>query len=145
MSVSSALEVASLLDRAVLGAFFTISGFHKSFNPARRATLAQTFRDDGRYSPALMVLIPGGELLGGIAILAGFLTPLAALGLFVICTGACALDGLKRVKAWQPLDAADAADDVLYLPETLYLVLLTILMLIGPGRFSLDAYLVRFL
>jgi uncharacterized membrane protein YphA (DoxX/SURF4 family) len=134
-----AFDVASLVDRMALGAFFTISGFHKLFNQSRRASLAATFKADNCYSPVMMWLIPMGELFGGLAVATGFLTPLACLGLIVICGGACLKDGLKRVRAWVPLDRADAMDDVLYLPETLYILMLVFLILIGPGAYSLDA------
>jgi uncharacterized membrane protein YphA (DoxX/SURF4 family) len=134
-------DVAALVDRIALGLFFSISGFHKAFNATRRASLRETFAADGVRSPAFMYAIPAGELLGGIAVGAGFLTPLAAAGLIVICAGACLLDGLKRVRGFQPLDAADALDDVLYLPEALYLFMLLFLILIGPGAYSVDAYL----
>lgn len=134
-------DAAALVNRLALGVFFSISGFHKAFNATRRASLRETFAADGVKSPALMYVIPAGELLGGLAVLAGFLTPLAAAGLIVICAGACLLDGLKRIKAFQPLDAADALDDVLYLPEALYLFMLLFLILTGPGRFSVDSYL----
>lgn len=137
----SAYDAASLVNRGALGLFFTISGFHKAFNATRRASLRETFAADGVTSPAFMYAIPAGELLGGLAVLVGFLTPLAAAGLMVICAGACLLDGLKRIKGFQPLDAADALDDVLYLPEALYLFMLLFLILTGPGRYSLDAYL----
>lgn len=127
------------LDRAALGSFFMSSGFHKFFSSARRAALKQTFIDDGLYSPAMMYVIPGGELLGGLALASGFLTIPAAIGLIVICLGACLTDGLKRIPAWKPIDGADWFADVLYLPEVLYIVMLSAVLFLGAGAFSLDA------
>lgn len=137
----AAYDVASLVDRLALGGFFTISGFHKAFNATRRASLAQTFKTDGVASPVMMLAIPAGELLGGLAILLGFLTPIACMGLILICSGACFLDGLRRIKEWAPLNKADALDDLLYLPETLYVLMLVTLILLGPGKWSADSYL----
>lgn len=137
----AAYDLASFVDRLALGGFFVISGAHKAFHPKRRASLAETFRADGVYSPGMMLAIPAGELLGGLAVLAGFLTPFAAAGLILICTGACFLDGLKRIKGMSPLDRFDALDDLLYLPETLYVLMLVTLILLGPGKWSLDSYL----
>jgi len=137
----AAYDSALLLDRLALGTFFAISGFHKLWNPVRRASLAETFKADGCYTPANMYAIPGGEFMGGLALLLGFMTPIAAAGLVIICAGACFFDGLKRIKAWAPLDRFDWVDDVLYLPEALYILLLAILIMGGPGRYSLDAYL----
>lgn len=137
----SAYDGLLLANRLALGAFFTISGFHKLFNRVRRASLADTMKADGCYTPFTMLAVPGGEMMGGLAVLIGFLTPVAAAGLIVICAGACLLDGLKRVKAWGPLDRFDWVDDVLYLPEFLYVIMLGTLILGGPGKWSVDAYL----
>lgn len=64
---------------------------------------------------------------------------LAAFGLFVISVGAFAFDAVKRIRAWQPLDRADWLGDLLYVPEALYSIGLTVVMLAGPGPWSLDA------
>lgn len=136
-------ELVSLMLRLSLGLFFAFSGYHKLFNDQRRASLKATFVADGVYKPAMMYVIPLGEGLGGMALLLGFLTPVAALGLVAICLGACAFDGRKRVTAEAPLDTADRVDDWLYLPEFLYIVMLTSLALIGAGSFSVDALLTQ--
>lgn len=136
-----AFDVAALADRLALGTFFAISGYHKLFNTTRRASLATTFKADGCYSPFTMFAVPLGELLGGVALVVGLLTPVAALGLILICSGACLLDGIKRVREWGPLDAADRVDDFLYLPELLYVIMLSFLVLAGPGKWSVDALL----
>jgi uncharacterized membrane protein YphA (DoxX/SURF4 family) len=84
-------------------------------------------------------LLPTAEFGGGCALIIGLLSVLAAFGLFVICIGALALDAVKRIRAWQPIDRADWLGDLLYLPEALYCIGLTVVMLAGPGRWSLDA------
>jgi hypothetical protein len=38
-----------------------------------------------------------------------------------------------------PIDRADYLDDVLYLPEVLYLVMLVVVLLAGPGPLRLDS------
>lgn len=133
--------IFQILFRLVLGSFFLFSGYHKLFNQSRRATLESTFKADKVYSPSLMWAIPLGELFGGAALLLGFLTPLACAGLILICAGACAFDGSKRVKQWQPLDWADLVADYEYLPEVLYIVMLIALALMGAGQFSVDSFL----
>lgn len=138
-------EAASALLRMSLGLFFLFSGYHKIFNKDRRATLEQTFKGDGVYNPAMMWVIPLAETFGGLALLIGFMTRLADVGLIAVCLGACAFDGMKRIKAWKPLDKADAVDDLLYLPEALYIVMLTVLFLVGAGSFSIDAVIASLL
>jgi putative oxidoreductase len=131
---------ALTLNRVALGVFFAISGYHKLFNPSRHATLTQTLQDDGvRAVPVMQWLVPGIEFSGGWALIIGLLSALAAFGLFVICLGAVVLDAIKRVGAWQPIDRADWLGDLLYLPEALYCIGLAVVMLGGPGPWSLDA------
>ena len=134
-------NLVSLGLRLAVGIFFAISGFHKSFNPIRRNSLKLTFVADGCYSPFMMVAVPAGELLGGIALIVGFLTPVTSLALISLCLGACAFDGFKRIPSWSPLDKADVLDDILYLPEVLYIIMLLAIFFIGPGYWSIDKFL----
>lgn len=140
MASGVALEGARVGLRVALGGFFAISGFHKLFNKDRRAALKATFDADHVKGEAeMMFAIPMGEMFGGMALLSGFMMPVAAIGLIAICLGACALDGRKRVADWKPLDPADRLDDWLYLPELLYVVMLAVLVILGAGQLSIDA------
>jgi uncharacterized membrane protein YphA (DoxX/SURF4 family) len=133
-------NIALTLNRVALGVFFAIGGYHKLFNASRHATLTRTLQDDGVHDvPIMRWVLPSGEFAGGCALIAGFFSVLAAFGLFVICFGALALDAVKRISAWQPIDRADWLGDLLYLPESLYCIGLTVVMLGGPGAWSLDA------
>ena len=136
---AQAPSAALTLNRVALGAFFAISGYHKLFNPSRHATLTRTLKDDGVHEvPIMRWLLPSAEFSGGWALILGLLSVLAAFGLFVICAGALALDAVKRIRAWQPIDRADWLGDLLYVPEALYCIGLTVVMLAGPGPWSLD-------
>jgi uncharacterized membrane protein YphA (DoxX/SURF4 family) len=137
---AQAPNAALTLNRVALGTFFAISGYHKLFNVSRHATLTRTLQDDGvRALPIMQWLLPSVEFGGGWALIIGLLSALAAFGLFVICAGAFALDAVKRIRAWAPLDRADWLGDLLYVPEALYCIGLTVVMLAGPGPWSLDA------
>jgi putative oxidoreductase len=137
---ANAPEAALTLNRVALGTFFAISGYHKLFNASRHATLTRTLQDDGlRAVPVMQWLVPGVEFSGGCALLLGLLSALAAFGLFVVCLGAVALDARKRVTTWAPINRADWLGDLLYLPEALYCVGLAVVILAGPGPWSLDA------
>jgi putative oxidoreductase len=137
---AQAPDAALTLNRIALGVFFVISGYHKLFNASRHAALTRTLQDDGVHDvPIMRWLLPSAEFGGGWALIIGFLSVLAALGLFVICAEACILDAVKRIRAWQPIDRADWLGDLLYIPETLYCIGLTVVMLGGPGKWSLDA------
>jgi putative oxidoreductase len=137
---AQAPNAALTLNRVALGVFFAISGYHKLFNPSRHATLTRTLQDDSVHAmPIMQWLLPSVEFGGGSALIIGLLTVLAAFGLFVVCAGAIALDAVKRIREWQPVDRADWLGDLLYLPESLYCIGLTVVMLAGPGPWSLDA------
>jgi uncharacterized membrane protein YphA (DoxX/SURF4 family) len=138
-------NAALTLNRMALGVFFAISGYHKLFNSSRHATLTTTLEgDDVRDVPIMQWLLPSAEFSGGVALIMGFLSVLAAFGLFLICAGAVSLDAVKRIRAWQPLDRADWLGDLLYTPEALYCIGLTVVMLAGPGPWSLDATIAAF-
>jgi uncharacterized membrane protein YphA (DoxX/SURF4 family) len=137
---------ALTLNRVALGAFFTISGYHKLFNASRHAILTRTLQDDGVHVvPIMQWLLPNVEFGGGCALIFGLLSVLAAFGLFVISAGAFAFDAVKRIRAWQPIDRADWLGDLLYVPEALYCIGLTVVMLAGPGPWSLDALIASLL
>ena len=134
------------LNRVALGAFFAISGYHKLFNASRHATLTRTLQDDGVHAvPIMQWLLPSVEFGGGCALIIGLLSVLAAFGLFVISAGAFGFDAVKRIRAWQPIDRADWLGDLLYVPEALYCIGLTVVMLAGPGPWSLDAIIASLL
>jgi putative oxidoreductase len=140
---AQAPDAALRLNRVALGVFFAISGSHKLFNASRHATLTRTLQDDGVHAvPIMQWLLPIIEFTGGCALIIGLLSVLAAFGLFVISGGALALDGVKRLRAWRPIDRADWLGDVLYLPEALYCIGLTVLA--GPGPWTLDAAIAEF-
>lgn len=132
------LSTGLTVNRVALGAFFSISGYHKLFNRERHASLVETLRACG--VPCLAFnqwWVPSVEFAGGLALLSGVLAPLAAVGLIVICSIACLTDGAKRIRSYSPIDAADYFDDVLYLPEALYTIGLVIVIVAGPGPFTL--------
>ncbi len=134
------MEIGITILRLGMGTFFSISGYLKLFNPVRHTTIAQTMVDDHIPKPNFNSwFVPIAEFMGGFALLIGLFTPAAALGLFVICCGATVTDGLKRIGGWKPLNKADYLDDILYLPEALYALILIVLVLAGGGPYGLDA------
>lgn len=135
----NAYNVAVLIARLVLGAFFTISGYNKLMDKGRHQTLVQTLQSC--HIPFVSVMqwfVPGVEFSAGIALAFGLLTYPSAAGLFAICLVATCTDGCKRVAAWNPINLCDCVDDYLYLPEVMYMTILVVICVIGPGLFSMD-------
>jgi putative oxidoreductase len=139
-------HAAITLNRVALGTFFAISGYLKLFNASRHATLTRTLQDAGvRAVPVMQWVVPGVEFSAGCALIIGLLSVVAAFGLFVICLFAFKLDAIKRIDAWMPINRADWIGDVLYLPEALYCIGLAVVVLGGPGPWSLDAVIATLL
>jgi uncharacterized membrane protein YphA (DoxX/SURF4 family) len=83
--------------------------------------------------------VPLVEFTAGGGVLIGLLAPVAALGLLVLILVAIATSDQQRIKLYKPIDEADRIDDWLYLPETLYAVMLIVVVSAGAGPHSLDA------
>ena len=75
------------------------------------------------------------EPLGGAAVLAGFLTQLASIGLGIIMVGAIRLKAIKMQKKF----TGDGGWELDYI----LLAAALALVLVGPGRLSLDAWTFR--
>jgi uncharacterized membrane protein YphA (DoxX/SURF4 family) len=133
-------DIAFTLNRIAVGAFFMLSGYHKLFDAPRHRTFVAELKALG--VPAVGInqwWVPAVEFSAGGAVVIGLLAPLAALGLLVIVVVAIATTGRQRIKVLKPIDEADRIDDWLYLPETLYAVMLILVVSVGAGRYSLDA------
>jgi uncharacterized membrane protein YphA (DoxX/SURF4 family) len=128
--------------RVALGSFFVLSGIHKLTNKERHQTFVETLR--GLGIPLIGLLqwfVPGVEFLGGLGVAVGCLTPLAALGLLVICMVALVTSSPTVIASYKPIDRADRVDDWLYQPETLYALMLLYFITAGAGPVSVDQLL----
>ena len=135
------LAIILLATRIAVGLFFAISGYHKLTNKSRHESLVATLTMNNiplvKYNQWFVPIVEFGA---GISLTAGFLFPLPLIGLLAICLVACITDGAKRIAAWQPIDKADVLDDILYLPEVLYIILISILLATGETTLSLDQH-----
>jgi putative oxidoreductase len=133
-------DLALTLDRIAVGVFFMFSGYHKLFNPPRHRLLLDELKALGVHAVGInQWWVPTVEFSAGGAVAIGLLAPLAALGLLVIILVAMATSGRQRIKATKSIDRADRIDDWLYLPETLYALMLITVISSGAGPYSLDA------
>jgi uncharacterized membrane protein YphA (DoxX/SURF4 family) len=128
--------------RFALGSFFVLSGVHKLTNKERHKTFVETLRVLGiPYIGILQWFVPGVEFFGGLGVAFGFLTPLAALGLLVICSVALLTNSPTVVASYKPIDSADRVDDWLYQPEMMYALMLLYFIAAGAGPVSVDQLL----
>lgn len=125
--------VGLLLVRLVTGAAFVLHGWPKIQN-------AFGWMDrPGAPSPVpalLQALAALSEFGGGIALVVGLLTPLAALGL--ACTMAVAI-GMVHLPLGHPFVGGPGKPS--FELAAAYLAAVVLLLLAGPGAFSLDALL----
>lgn len=134
----NSLEYVQLGERLALGTFFAISGAHKVFDPAVRLKMAGLFQR--LKVPWALPAVAGGELAGGLGLIAGCLTSAAAAGLMVILAGAIYLDvWAADIAGKHPRDLPDWIAKTLYCPEVLMFWLLASVILLGPGPLSIDA------
>jgi len=139
-------DIALTLNRVAVGMFFMFSGYHKLFNAERHRVFADELRS--LHVPAVGInqwWVPLVEFSGGAAVVIGFVAPLAAFGLLIVIIVAIATSGRARIRAFMPVDRADRIDDWLYLPETLYAVMLIVVISAGAGPYSFDAVVLRLL
>ena len=133
-------QYAILLVRVSLGLFFAISGANKLFVAARTQTMYETLVKAAVPFPRPMTyFVSGVELVGGLLVAVGFLSSLACAALLVDMLVAILTTALAAMpKGLSPLDWLD---DFLYLPEVLYVLFFIWLICSGPGRFSVDHWL----
>lgn len=121
------VEIVEVALESLVGTFFLISGVHKLFVRERHAALRHTLEED--HIPLVRFnewWVPAWEVIAGLGLIVagGTAADFFAMILVIICLVATCTDGLKRIKEWHPLNAADYLDDILYLPEVLLLVIL---------------------
>jgi uncharacterized membrane protein YphA (DoxX/SURF4 family) len=136
-------DIALLLNRVAVGAFFMFSGYHKLFNAQRHRVLVDELKALHIHALGFNAWwVPLVELSAGVAVVIGLFAPLAALGLIVIILIANLTSGRQRIKSYKPIDEADRIDDWLYLPETLYAFMLLMVVSAGAGLYSVDSIIV---
>lgn len=146
-------DTGLLVLHALTGVFFVTAGYRKVFNAETHREVTLLF--DGYGVPRVAQwAVMLGELYGGLGLLFGCLTHLAALGLLVIVIGAYKLDtwpsvikkqpqyiGYGHRLTWAKIDKGQLLSNALCTPEAQLIVILTTLALTGAGRYSLDGLL----
>lgn len=123
--------LALLLVRVVIGIAFILHGWPKIQNPT---TWMNAMGQN--VPPFLQAIAALVEFGGGIALVLGLLTPLVVLG--IVCQMAAALF-LVHFPMRHPF--VPSAGGPSYELPLVYLVVAILLLVLGPGRWSLDAVL----
>src|SRR5579862_5130781 len=133
-------QYAILLVRVSIGLLFAISGANKLFVAAGTQTMYKTLLEAKVPFPHLMTyFVSGIEFVGGSLLAVGLLSSLASLALLGDMLVAIATAKLSTIP--KGISPVRWFDDLLYLPEVLCVLFFIWLLCSGPGRFSVDYWL----
>jgi len=133
-------QYAILLVRVSIGLLFAISGANKLFVAGGTKPVYETLvKAKLPFPRQLAYFVSGVEFVCGSLVTVGFLSSLASLALLVDMIVATLTNTISTIpKGLSPLNWLD---DLLYLPEVLYVLFFIWLICSGPGRFSVDYWL----
>lgn len=132
-AISCRASIGLLLLRVVVGAAFLFHGWPKIQN----AFAWMDARGPSGVPSLLQAAAAVSEFGGGLALILGLLTPLAALGLACTMAGALGMVHLRMGHAF----VAAAPGQPSYELAAVYLAAAILFGLAGPGKLSLDALL----
>jgi putative oxidoreductase len=138
---SSVLEQwAILLVRVSLGLFFAISGANKLFVAGGTKPVYDTLVKSKIPFPRQMAyFVSGVEFVCGSLVTLGFFSSPACLALLIDMIVATITSAVSTIP--KGLSRLSWLDDLLYLPEVLYVLFFIWLICSGPGKFSVDYWL----
>jgi putative oxidoreductase len=138
---SSDLEqYAILLVRVSIGLFFAISGANKLFVAGGTKPVYDTLvAAKVPFPRQTAYFVASVEFVGGSLVTLGFLSSPACFALLIDMIVAILTNTLATVP--KGLSRLNWLDDVLYLPEVLYVLFFIWLICSGPGKFSVDYWL----
>jgi putative oxidoreductase len=133
-------QYAILLVRVSIGLFFAISGANKLFVAGGTKPVYDTLvQAKVPFPRQTAYFVAGVEFVGGSLVALGFLSSPACVALMIDMIVATLTSALSTLpKGLPPLSWLD---DVLYLPEVLYVLFFAWLICSGPGKFSVDYWL----
>src|SRR5580704_7054832 len=134
-------QYAILLVRVLIGLFFAISGGNKLFVAGGTKPVYETLVQAKVPFPHPMAyFVSGVEFVGGSLAAVGFLSSPACVVLLIDMIVATLTSAISTMpKGLSPLSWLD---DFLYLPEVLFMLFFIWLVCSGPGKFSVDNWLV---
>lgn len=155
LSGFGATDVASLIARLTLGSFFVLARFRSFYDPSKPEG-CRVFNGD-RFSSLQRKLCVCGfthklafwtwvtavvEVAGGLGLILGLLTTLSAFGLLVLTLRATMCTAWAKISEQNPVDSLDCIACYLWRVEGIYIALAALILLLGPGAYSLDSLLI---
>jgi putative oxidoreductase len=135
-------QFSILLARVSLGTFFAISGGNKLFVASRTRLMYETLAGAGIPFPHFMTyFISSVEFISGCLLVIGLLSSLCCAALIIQMIVAITTVQLATIPTG--LSFLDWLDDLLYLPESMYIIIMIWLVCSGSGRVSVDYRIAR--
>ena len=133
-------QYAILLVRVSIGLFFAISGANKLFVAGGTKPVYDTLvKAKVPFPRQTAYFVASVEFVCGSLVTVGFLSSPASMALMIDMIVATLTSALSTLpKGLSPLNWLD---DLLYLPEVLYVLFFIWLICSGPGKFSVDYWL----
>jgi putative oxidoreductase len=133
-------QYAILLVRVSIGLFFAISGANKLFAAGGIKPVYDTLvQAKVPFPRQTAYFVAGVEFVCGSLLTVGLLSSPACVALMIDMIVAILTNTLATVP--KGLSSLNWLDDVLYLPEVLYVLFFAWLICSGPGKFSVDFWL----
>ena len=133
-------QYAILLVRVSIGLFFAISGGNKLFSAGGTKQVYDTLvKAKVPFPRQTAYFVASVEFICGSLLAVGFLSSFACVALLIDMVVAVLTNTLATVP--KGLSSLNWLDDVLYLPEVLYVLFFIWLICSGPGKFSVDYWL----
>jgi putative oxidoreductase len=133
-------EFVVLLARISLGAFFAISGGNKLFVAKQYKVMYETIVGAGIPFPHVMTyFVSSVEFVCGCLLIIGLLSTFCCVAFIIDMIVAIVTVQLATIT--KALSFIDWLDDLLYLPEVMYIIILLWLISSGPGRLSIDRWI----
>ena len=133
-------QYAILLVRVSIGLFFAISGANKLFSAGGTKQVYDTLvKANVPFPRQTAYFVAAVEFVAGSLVTVGFLSSPASAALMIDMIVAILTNTLSTVP--KGLSSLNWLDDVLYLPEVLYVLFFIWLICSGPGKFSIDYWL----
>jgi putative oxidoreductase len=133
-------QYAILLVRVSIGLFFAISGGNKLFSAGGTKQVYDTLvKAKVPFPRQTAYFVASVEFICGSLLAVGLLSSPAGVALLIDMIVAILTNTLATVP--KGLSSLSWLDDVLYLPEVLYVLFFIWLICSGPGKFSVDYWL----
>jgi putative oxidoreductase len=133
-------QYAILLVRVSIGLFFAISGANKLFVAGGTKPVYDTLvKAKVPFPRQTAYFVASVEFVCGSLVTVGFLSSPACMALMIDMIVATVTSAVSTLPKGLPF--LNWLDDVLYLPEVLYVLFFIWLICSGPGKFSVDCWL----